>query len=202
MRRFLRSPRAIGTAALALICTILLSGCTPDPLAEAYLDGGNENYITGSGITEIPADKRGAPIEFSGTTDVGGDLARADFDGEVVVVNFWFAACQPCRDEAPDLEALSQKYDGEGASFVGVNTTDGAETSQAFARKFGVSYPSLLDAADNEVRLAFAGLVSPKAVPTTFVLDSNGRVAARILGQLQARSILDTIIADVVKEGA
>lgn len=194
--------RSVLGAAVALASVVLLAGCAPDPLAEAYLDGGNENYITGSGIVEIPAAQRGDPIEFSGVTDTGDALARADFDGDVLVVNFWFAACQPCRDEAPDLESLSQQYAGEGASFLGVNTTDDAGTSQAFARTYDVSYPSLLDARDNEIRLAFAGLVSPKAVPSTFVLDGQGRVAARILGQLQARSILDTIIADVVKEGA
>lgn len=192
--------RPFTVAVVALASVLLLSACAPDPLAEAYLDGGNENYITGSGIVEIPKAKRGEPIEFSGTTDAGETLSRADLDGDVLVVNFWFAACQPCRDEAPDLEALSDKYDGEGVSFVGVNTTDGADQALAFARKFDVGYPSILDATDSEVRLAFAGLISPKAVPTTFVLDSEGRVAARILGQLQARSILDTIIADVLKE--
>jgi thiol-disulfide isomerase/thioredoxin len=128
-------------------------------------------------------------------------LQRSDFDGQVLVVNFWYAGCAPCRAEAPDLEALSQKYEGAGASFLGVNIYDGADTSLAFARNFGVSYPSLLDAREGTIRLAFAGNIPPKAVPTTFVLDTEGRIAARILGQLQERSILDTIVRDLVAEG-
>lgn len=189
---------AVVIAAVAVVA--VLAGCSNDPLANQYLSGGNSNYIAGDGILEVKPADRGAPIEFSGETDSGVKLTRSGFDGQVLVVNFWYAGCAPCRAEAPDLEALSQKYDGNGASFVGVNIYDGSDTSLAFARNFGISYPSLLDAQAGTVRLAFAGSISPKAVPTTFVLDKQGRIAARILGQLQARSILDTIVGELVKE--
>jgi thiol-disulfide isomerase/thioredoxin len=188
-------------AAAALTAVTLLAGCSSDPLAEDYLNGGNENYITGEDILEVPEADRGEPISFQGESDAGMPLQRSDFDGQVLVVNFWYAGCAPCRAEAPDLEALSQKYEGAGASFLGVNIYDGADTSLAFARNFGVSYPSLLDAREGTIRLAFAGNIPPKAVPTTFVLDTEGRIAARILGQLQERSILDTIVRDLVAEG-
>jgi len=194
-----KRPIRLGVVALAVL--IAVSGCASDPLAEDYLDGGNENYITGTGIVEVPEAERGDPITFEGETDDGQPLARSDYDGQVLVVNFWYASCAPCRAEAPDLEALSEEYAGAGASFLGVNIYDTADTSQAFARKLGISYPSVLDAEDGDIRLAFAGEISPKAVPTTFVLDSEGRIAARILGQLEARSILDTIVGDVVAEG-
>lgn len=191
--------RLLATATVA-VAALVLSGCASDPLAEEYLDGGNTNYISGDGILEVPEAERGAPISFAGETDTGEPFATADLAGEVLVVNFWYAGCAPCRAEAPDLDALAQQYEGNGASFVGVNIYDGAETSLAFARKFGVTYPSLLDKKTGEVRLAFAGEIPPQAVPTTFVLDAEGRIAARILGQLQERSILDTIISDVLAE--
>jgi thiol-disulfide isomerase/thioredoxin len=195
----MRRPLVATVAALAVVTA--LAGCSNDPLAEQYLNGGNSNYIAGNDILEVKAADRAAPIEFTGETDAGVKLSRSDFAGDVLVVNFWYASCAPCRAEAPDLEALSQKYEGAGASFVGVNIYDGSDTSLAFARKFGISYPSLLDSQAGTVRLAFAGSISPKAVPTTFVLDKQGRIAARILGQLQARSILDTIVGELVKEG-
>lgn len=194
------SRRLIVRAAAALAVVGLLAGCSNDPLAQDYLDGGNSNYISGQDILEVPAAERGEPIVFEGETDEGATLSRTGFDGEVLVVNFWYAGCAPCRAEAPDLEALAQKYDGNGAAFVGVNIYDGAETSLAFARKFDISYPSLLDAKTGTIRLAFAGDIPPQAVPTTFVLDREGRIAARILGQLQERSILDTIVGDLVAE--
>jgi thiol-disulfide isomerase/thioredoxin len=187
-------------AASALL--VAIAGCSSDPLAEDYLDGGNSNYITGSGITEVPPEDRGEPIVFEGTTDAGEALSSADYLGEVLVVNFWYASCEPCRQEAPDLEALAGEYEGEGAAFVGVNIYDSADTSLAFARKFDVGYPSLLDVTEGAVRTAFAGEISPKAVPTTFVLDAEGRIAARILGQLQEKSILDTLIRDTAAESS
>lgn len=189
--------------AVAVLAALLaLTGCESDPLAEDYLTGGNENYITGSGIVEVPESERAEPIEFDGVTETGETVSRADYAGEVLVVNFWYADCPPCRAEAPDFVALSDQYEGQGASFLGVNIYDSAERALTFSREFGVEYPSLLDSQSGEVRLAFAGEVPPKAVPTTFVLDAEGRIAARILGQLQERSILDTIVGDVIEEGA
>lgn len=192
----------LALAAVVALASLAVSGCATDPLAEDYLNGGNENYISGEGITEVPLAKRGDPIEFSGLTDQGTEVSRSDYAGEVLVVNFWYASCPPCRTEAPDLDALAEKYAGAGASFIGVNIYDAADTSLAFARTFNIDYPSLLDSQEGKVRLAFAGDISPKAVPTTFVLDREGRIAARILGQLRERSILDTIVADLVKEPA
>lgn len=187
---------------LAVLVAITLTGCSNEALAEDYLNGGNENFIAGDGaITEIPEAEREDPITFSGTTETGETVAREDYTGQVLVVNFWYAACSPCRAEAPDLQALSEKYDGNGAAFLGVNVYDEAETSAAFGRKFGITYPSVLDG-EGQVRLGFAGDISPSAVPITFVLDEEGRIAARIVGQLEARSILDTLISDTIAEGS
>ena len=127
-------------------------------------------------------------------------ISSADYLGQVLVVNFWAGYCAPCRVEAPELEKLSTKWADKGASFVGVNTYDEPATAQAFARTYGVTYPSLIDADSGAVQLAFAGNVPPSALPTTIVLDAQGRVAARILGQLEAASILDAIVKTVIAE--
>src|SRR5690606_19243058 len=124
----------------------------------------------------------------------GLELSSDDLAGDVVVVNFWYAACGPCRAEAPDLQELFQKYEDSGVSFVGVNTVDEPDTALAFARKYGITYPSVMDGKAGAVRLAFAGQASPSAVPTTLVLDKKGRVASRFLGQIQAPSNLDAVI--------
>jgi len=83
--------------------------------------------------------------------------------------------------------------------FVGVNVRDQAGTAQSFADAFGVTYPSFLDADGGEIQLAFAGEIAPDAVPTTLVLDRQGRIAARIVGRLD-KSILNTLISDAVAE--
>jgi len=83
--------------------------------------------------------------------------------------------------------------------FVGVNVRDTAGTALAFDRNFGMTYPSIIDNTTGSVVLAFTGVVSPQAVPTTIVVDRQGRVAARILGRLEP-STLDAMIQRVVSE--
>lgn len=196
--RMLRLRRAVLVAALA---GLVLSGCTSDPFADQYGNGGARGTESVDGtILEIPADARAAAPEYGGMTDGGIEVSSADYAGRVVVVNFWYANCGPCRAEAPDLEALHQKHKDSGVTFVGVNTIDQADTALAFARKYGITYPSIMDAGSGEARLAFAGQASPAAVPTTLVLDKEGRVAARFLGQITAPSNLDTVIRELVAE--
>lgn len=194
----MRFPRTAG--ALALVLAVALSGCTTDPLAEEYGGGGTSYESEDGAFSEFAPDDRGEPVVFDGTTDTGVVVSNEDYVGEVLVVNFWYAECAPCRAEAPDLRELSIKHQGNGASFLGVNIYDQAEQALAFARTFDISYPSIMDADSGTARLAFAGHAPPSAVPTTLVLDKEGRVAARFLGQLQAPSNLDTIIRELIAE--
>jgi thiol-disulfide isomerase/thioredoxin len=120
--------------------------------------------------------------------------------GEVAVVNVWYAGCGPCRIEAKDLEAVWQKHKDDGVAFVGVNIYDQADTARAFAEKYGITYPSLMDADTGQAKLAFAKVTPIQAPPTTLVLDKQGRVAARIIGPIDGTSILSTLIQDALKE--
>jgi len=188
-------------AATAVVAVLALTGCTNDPLAEQYLEGSGKGFISGDGVvTEVAAADRGAAVEFEGTDENGDAVSSEDYLGEVLVLNFWYAGCAPCRAEAPDLEELSTEFDGKGASFLGVNVRDQPDTAAAFAKTFGVSYPSIVDT-DGALQFAYAGTVAPNAVPTTLVIDPEGRVAARILGRVSEPSILKTLIDSNI-EGA
>ena len=192
------------TVALAsvLAATLLLTGCTSDPLADQYRDGTDSNYISGEGVyKELPVEERGDAVEFSGVSDSGDQISSDDYAGEVFVVNFWYAGCPPCRLEAPDLEQLSQDYADDGVSFLGVNTYDQADSSIAFARTWGVTYPSIIDVNDVAVQFAFSDFVPPNAVPTTLVIDTSGRVAARWSGLISEPSILGAMIDRVLEDG-
>ena len=196
MRKNVAAALVAGIAALALT----LTGCSSDPLAQQYREGSNKNYIAGDGsITEITLENRGDVISFTGTTESGETVDSADYLGNVLVVNFWYAGCAPCRAEAPDLEQVYQESSASGVNFLGVNVRDQAPTIDTFNSRFGITYPSIIDQ-DGQVQLAFASQVPPNAVPTTLILDAQGRVAARILGQLKDPSILTTLIADISKE--
>ena len=129
----------------------------------------------------------------------GRPSTATELDG-VVVLNFWYAGCPPCRVEAPDLQAVYEEY-GDDVTFVGVNIRDSAATAASFEKEFGVEYDSILDVSTRDVLSAFAGQVPPSAVPTTLVLDADGRVAARISGLLPSQTTLADILDDVLAEG-
>lgn len=186
--------------AFGLGLLLVLSGCSSDPLADQFRAGDNKNYIAGDGtVTEYAADSRPGFDSWSGITESGQLLESSALAGQVVVMNWWYAACAPCRAEAPDLAALNEEFADQGVLFVGVNVRDTAETALAFDRRFGITFPSVLDAQSGSVSLAFSGVVSPQAVPTTIVIDRDGKVASRVLGRID-KSILRTLIATVVAE--
>ena len=184
----------------AAVIALSLTGCSSDPLADQYREGSNKNYIAGDGsVTEIVLENRGEPITFTGTTEAGETVSSADYLGNVLVVNFWYAGCAPCRAEAPDLEQVYTETAPQGVNFLGVNVRDQAATAISFNERFGITFPSIMDQ-DGKAQLAFSSQVPPNAVPTTLILDAQGRVAARILGQIKDASILSTLIRDVAAE--
>ena len=196
-----RSRRTLAALALTTVA-LALAGCTSDPLADQYLSGSNKNFIAGDGTyTEIPPENRGEPITFEAEVEDGSGISSDDLVGSVTVVNFWYAGCAPCREEAPALEELYQRYSEDGVQFLGVNTRDQAATARSFAERWGTTYPSVIDVQDSNVQLAFSGQYAPNATPTTFVLDAQGRIASRILGAVD-ENVLDTLIADTLAEAS
>jgi peroxiredoxin len=192
----------LSLGAAVAVATIALTGCTAnDSLANQYRSGNGQNYIAGDGtVSEYAAGNRGEPVSFTGKLQNGDTVTSKDYAGKVLVVNFWYAGCPPCRVEAPDLQSLSEKYGAQGVGFLGVNLYDSAQTAASFEKDKGVTYPSVLDRDTGSVLLAFSKTVPPKATPTTLVVDKEGRVAARILGAIPDKSILDTLISDAVAE--
>ena len=188
------SRRGLLGAAGAVASAALLAACGGDT-SDRYETG----YVAGDGVsTEIPPDDRGEPLEFSGATYDGEEFATADHDGELLVINVWYASCPPCRKEAPDLQEISQEYAEDGVSFVGVNVRDAAGPAHAFEDRYGITYPSLPDQ-DAEIMYALRGQVAPNAVPSTLVLDREGRVAARISGAIDPttlRAMIDQVLAE------
>ena len=190
-------------AAIALLSAVSLTGltgCATDPLAQQFREGDNKNYIAGDGtVTEFALANRADAVSWGGVTESGERISSDQLAHVVVVMNFWYAACAPCRAEAPDLAALAEQFADQRVQFVGVNVRDSAETALAFDRKFGITYPSILDSQSGSVVQAFTGVVTPQAVPTTLVLDRDGKVSARVLGRID-KSILATLIKIVVEE--
>ena len=190
-------------SAAAVSVLIGLTGCSQpvDQLAADYREGIGQNYISGDGAyVFIEPGSRGESVTFSGELDMGGDFDSAEFAGQPLLVNFWYAGCPPCRLEAKDLQELNNTFSPEGMGFVGINIYDQRATSLTFAEEFGITYPSILDAGSGLARLSFAGQITPNAVPTTLILDSDHRVAARVSGLITDMPLLKRMIQDVLSE--
>ncbi|MFS0866538.1 TlpA family protein disulfide reductase [Microbacterium sp. 179-B 1A2 NHS] len=190
---------ALAAAALA----VTLSACSSenDDLQKVFRDGSNQGVELGDGrIREIPAAERGASVRFSGTAVDGSTISSDDYAGEVLVLNFWYAQCGPCRAEAPFLQSAYEETSEDGAEFLGVNIFDGPEQAASFDEEYGIGYPSVLARGDVDLKLAFADWTSLQAAPTTLVLDRQGRVAASLFGQLQDDSVLRTLVTDALAE--
>ncbi|GAA1346931.1 TlpA disulfide reductase family protein [Falsarthrobacter nasiphocae] len=193
-RSALNRRAVLGLAAAAMTLPLAACGEKSD-LAKQAADGDGKNYIAGDGsVEEFAKDKRGEPISFEAPLFSGKTVKAEDYRGQVLVINFWYASCAPCRTEAPVLKELSAKYKGKGAAFLGANVRDEKETAEAFERAFGIAYPSVRDI-EGKVLLALSKYVPLKSVPVTVVVDPEGRVAARILGAAD-KSTLDTLIKD------
>ena len=185
---------------LGVIVAVLLGACSGVG-ARAGVTGttAQTRYDSADGSVSTWSDgERGAPVVLQGQDYDGNPVATADWAGDVVVVNTWYAACPPCRAEAPDLAAAANDYAARGVRFVGVNATDRAGTAQAFEETFNVPYPTINDVGGSTVA-ALQGQVPVQAVPTTLVLDREGRAAARILGLADAstlRGLIDGVLSE------
>jgi len=128
----------------------------------------------------------------SGRSLEGTTVSTADYEGQVLVLNVWGSWCAPCRKEAPALQAASART-AEVAQFVGIATKDADPApAQAFVRANGITYPSIYDPTGATL-LTFAGTLPPSAIPSTLVVDREGRLAARVLGPISERTLVDLV---------
>ncbi|WP_243649371.1 MULTISPECIES: TlpA disulfide reductase family protein [unclassified Curtobacterium] len=182
------------------MAVMLLAGCAGGQngtLSSQYRGGETKNYVSGDGtVTQVPTSNRSAPVQFDETAMDGTQLNSEELRGQVVVLNFWYASCPPCRAEAKHLNKVAERFASRDVQFIGVNVRDAQGTAEAFERRFNVTYPSILDNDTGRMQLALSGDVAPNAVPTTIVLDVRGRVAVRILGAIGGPGTLATLIED------
>jgi thiol-disulfide isomerase/thioredoxin len=135
----------------------------------------------------IPAAQRPAAPAISGHTLTGGQLNVASLRGGPVVLNFWGSWCGPCQAEAPVLARVARDTGRLGVHFVGIDIRDDPSAGRAFEQSHGISYPSISD--PNDLIAAGFGTVAPSTTPSTYILDSRGRIAWAYFGRVSLNQL-------------
>ena len=131
-------------------------------------------------------------LEVFGNQDYakGEKVSLSQFEGQPVVVNFWYPSCPPCRLEMPDLEAAYQRHKDEGLRFIGVQLLglDSVEDGQEFIDDFGVNYAV---GPDRGGRILIDYKVA--GFPTTIFLDTRHEVVQTWTGVLTGEKLEELI---------
>ena len=106
-------------------------------------------------------------------------ITLSDLRGQVVLLNFWASWCEPCKDEAPELEAFWQAYRDKGVVFIGIDWLDPENLAREYLEEFGLTFPN---GRDLEQRIGNKYRIT--GVPETFLIDQNGIIDKVYLGPI------------------
>lgn len=162
--------------ALAMLALVLLFG-------EASFGQLSDSKISPEMQTLVAVPDRPKAPDFTLTDTEGNTHTLSDYLGEVVIVNFWAAWCEPCEKEMPSMQRAWEKIRDQNGAMLAVN---GWEESEEKVDKFleripvKVEFPILLGG-DKDMLSEW----SVKGLPTTFIIDPEGRVAYRVAGEIE-----------------
>ncbi|HEY6191745.1 MAG TPA: TlpA disulfide reductase family protein [Bacteroidota bacterium] len=170
---------------------VLISGCARREARTA----GTQPPATGGTVADVMnVVKRPehAP-NFSWKDSAGKTIDFDSFHGKVTFINFWATWCGPCKKELPDLVALSRELASRDVRFIGVSTDRGPniiEDVRSFVTEQGIPYPIVIS--NDDLEEAFG---SPRAIPTSFIVDADGKIAKTIVGLQSKKALTDAITA-------
>lgn len=181
--------------ALLAVLAVAAAGCTVSGSSAADCE-----RLPGvrAGLCPIPPDARVAAPTAAGPVlgEDGEETSLEERRGQPVVVNFWGSWCGPCRTEQPELNEVAERYDGE-VGFLGVDVQESAANGLAYVREFEPPYPSIHDPAGS---YAATFDVGTSAMPTTLLIDADGRIAGRIVGATTGTE-LSSLLTVLLEEG-
>ncbi len=156
-------------------------------IAVVWFASGRSDQAALQAVAEV---NRPAPTFTLSTLD-GKQVSLSDYRGKVVMLNFWYTKCPPCREETPALQHVYQQLSDKGLVILGVNVRQneqpgaaGDQDIRAFAEQFGVTYPIVIDS-NRDVAMAYQ--IYP--LPTSIFIDPNGQERYRSFSTVTAQDV-------------
>ena len=149
--------------------------------------------VVNSVFGEVSIQERPAP-EFTLETLDGDSITLSDFNGKVVMIDFWASWCPPCRQEAPSLAQVYKEYQDKGVEFIGISIWDRLNDAKDYDHVFGITYPTGLDS-KGTILVDY----SVRGIPEKVFIDAQGQLIAKFIGPSDVeglRETLDRILAD------
>ena len=173
--------------AVAAALLLLVAGCSTTK--DAVDEGTNFEFVAPGGQTTIlydPPSSRGRAPAISGPSLLhdGQTVGVSDYHGKVVVLNIWGSWCGPCRVEAPELQSLQEQT---GAAVLGIDVRDDRAAATDFVRDRSITFDSIFDPPGRT--LAALSGYPRNTVPSTIVIDPQGRVAAVYLTSIRVSEL-------------
>jgi cytochrome c biogenesis protein CcmG/thiol:disulfide interchange protein DsbE len=119
----------------------------------------------------------------------GGRGSIANYRGRWVLVNLWASWCDPCREEAPELERFWRRFRDRGVTVLGIDVQDNSEDALAFVREYGLTYPQLRSVGDER-----GDAFGSTGVPENFLVDPRGRLALIWRGVVDERFLAEEVV--------
>jgi thiol-disulfide isomerase/thioredoxin len=172
---------------LGVVAALLATACSG---AGADTSSGTTRFVAGDGVAHVVAASAREPGPALSGTTLDGEPYSVSGTGPLVV-NVWGSWCAPCKAEQPELERVHRAMAPRGVRFLGINIRDSGITApKRHVQRYGVTYPSLYDPSS---RLLPRFRIAPKTIPSTYVLDRQGRIAAYVYGAVTERTLTELV---------
>ncbi len=157
---------------ISVLIIIWVSACRPNGETPAEMDVSGEGYE--NDFTLLSLEQK--------------EVSLSDYEGKLVILNFWATWCPPCREEIPDFIEVYSQYMDRGVKFLGVSN-EPRDTLASFAEEYGINYPILMDGSLDTIMPDW-GI---RVIPTTFILGKNGQILERHEGILTEEQLINKI---------
>lgn len=179
----------ISGVAAATLAALLISGCGSKPAATDQKEVAGVLEPAPGGVSIKPVEQRQKAPSFELTDNAGGKATLADYKGKILLLNFWATWCTPCKAEIPWFQEFEKKYKDQGFAVLGVSLdSDGWDSVKPYIKERNVTYRMVIG---TESMSAMYGGVG--SLPTTFMIDREGKIAAIHTG-IESKSTYQTEI--------